>query len=189
VGEPASSVAKMPGWPSVGTLLTDWKPASRRNFMVSSQPSFMPRFSAAMLGWRIHSWRRWTDSSWRFSISLLMATRSSAARTERVRFGKESAAAPTRPEAAAAWRNVRRSTGFWGCDFSMESWDVEDSWLDMVLPGFFGARPLAVRFEWREGTPGRERGQRWNRSTLADHMLRTWGAACCAPTRTTLAMN
>ena len=49
-GAPASSVAKMPGWPSVGTFVAPWKPASRNIRMVSSQPSFMPRFSAAMEG-------------------------------------------------------------------------------------------------------------------------------------------
>ncbi len=61
-GAPASSVAKMPGCPSVGTFATLWKPASLKSRMVSSQPSFMPRFSAAIEGWRIPSCRRWTAS-------------------------------------------------------------------------------------------------------------------------------
>ena len=77
-GAPASSVAKMPGWPSVGTLLT-WNPASRSMLMVSSQPSFMPRFSAAMEGWRIQVCSRFTVSSWRLVISAAMASRSPAA--------------------------------------------------------------------------------------------------------------
>src|SRR5688572_22848145 len=34
-----------------------------------SQPSAIPRFSAAMDGSRTHSWRRCTPSSWRFTIS------------------------------------------------------------------------------------------------------------------------
>jgi len=32
--------------------------------MVKSHPSFMPRFRAAMDGWRIQSCKRFTDSSW-----------------------------------------------------------------------------------------------------------------------------
>src|SRR5437660_578441 len=44
--------------------------------MVRSQPSFMPRFSAAIEGWRIHCWMRCTASSWRFSISFQMGCRS-----------------------------------------------------------------------------------------------------------------
>src|SRR5438034_8449526 len=45
-----SSVAKMPGWPSLGSLVTCWKPASRNMPIVSWQPSSMPRFSAAIDG-------------------------------------------------------------------------------------------------------------------------------------------
>ena len=68
LGAPASNVAKMPGCPSLGIFVTCWKPASRSMRIVSSQPSFIPRFSAAIDGWRIHSCSRCTDSSWRRSI-------------------------------------------------------------------------------------------------------------------------
>src|SRR5205085_8948499 len=40
------------------------------------QPSFMPRFSAAMEGCLIHAWSRWTASSWRFSISFHIGLKS-----------------------------------------------------------------------------------------------------------------
>src|SRR5437763_36431 len=79
-GAPASSVAKMPGWPSVGIFVTWSKPASLSMRMVSSQPSFTPRFSAAMEGCRIHSCRRATASSWCLSISVEIGARSSARR-------------------------------------------------------------------------------------------------------------
>src|SRR5712664_1648380 len=77
--------------------------------MVSSQPSFMPRFSAAMEGWRIQSWRRLTDSSWRFSISARMASRSpGCACAQR---GIANVAAVAAAAAAAPCRKVRRSDG------------------------------------------------------------------------------
>ena len=47
---PESSVAKMPGLPSVGTLRTIWKPASRSRPKVNSQLSSTRHFSAAMPG-------------------------------------------------------------------------------------------------------------------------------------------
>ena len=56
-GAPASRVAKTPGCPSVGTRATVWKPASRASRIMSSQPSAIPRFSAAMDGCRTHSCR------------------------------------------------------------------------------------------------------------------------------------
>ena len=62
-GAPASSVAKTPGWPSVGTLLTAWKPASRASRIIISQPSATPPFSAAIEGCRTHCCRRSTLSS------------------------------------------------------------------------------------------------------------------------------
>jgi len=54
-GAPASSVAKTAGWPSVGMRVTFPKPASRASRIISSQPSLMPRFSAAIDGCLIHS--------------------------------------------------------------------------------------------------------------------------------------
>jgi hypothetical protein len=62
-GAPASSVAKTPGWPSVGTLVTAWKPASRAKRIIISQPSAMPRFSAAIDGCPTHSCSRCTPSA------------------------------------------------------------------------------------------------------------------------------
>jgi len=74
--------------------------------MVSSQPSFTPRFSAAMDGCRIHSCRRDTASSWRFSISVKIGARSSARRVEGGALGQARAAVA----AAVRSRKVRRST-------------------------------------------------------------------------------
>ena len=107
-GAPASSVAKIPGWPSVGTFETWSNPASRSICMVRSQPSVIPRFSAAMEGCWIQCCKRWTDSSWRFSIWARMPSISSAGRAGDAaacaHFGSASAAAP----AAALCRNNRR---------------------------------------------------------------------------------
>ena len=108
-GAPASSVAKIPGWPSVEILVTAPKPASRSMFMVSSQPSFMPRFSAAMEGWRIQVCRRLTLSSWRLVISAVMASRSPAAAAREV-CGQLNAAAPAAAARDEVRRNSRRST-------------------------------------------------------------------------------
>ena len=44
--------------------------------IISSQPSAMPRFSAAIDGWRIQSCRRATASSWRLAISARTGSRS-----------------------------------------------------------------------------------------------------------------
>src|SRR5437588_10611762 len=104
-GAPASSVAKMPGWPSVGIFVTWSKPASLSMRMVSSQPSFTPRFSAAMDGCRIHSCRRATASSWRFSISVKIGARSSERRV-----GGALGQARAALAAAVRSRKVRRST-------------------------------------------------------------------------------
>ena len=68
-GAPASSAAKTPGWPSVGIFVTAPNPASRSIRIRRSQPSVMPRFSAAIDGCRIHSCNRCTASSWRFTMS------------------------------------------------------------------------------------------------------------------------
>src|SRR5437588_2653643 len=62
-GAPASSVANTPGCPLDGTFATCWNPASRSIFISSSQPSFMPRFSAAIEGCRIQVCSRCTFSS------------------------------------------------------------------------------------------------------------------------------
>ncbi len=78
--------------------------------MVKSQPSFIPRFSAAMEGCLIHSCSRCTDSSCRFSISFWIALRSSAAAPPDAQPGKASEAAPTNPLAATPCKNARRST-------------------------------------------------------------------------------
>src|SRR5437763_1950553 len=105
-GAPASSVAKMPGWPSVGIFVTWSKPASLSMRIVSSQPSFTPRFSAAMDGCRIHSCRRATASSWCLSISVKIGARSSARRVAVGALGHARAAVA----AAVRSRKVRRST-------------------------------------------------------------------------------
>src|SRR6266850_5233197 len=64
---------------------------------------------AAMDGWRIQSWRRLTDSSWRFSISARMASRSpGCACAQR---GIANVAAVAAAAAAAPCRKVRRSDG------------------------------------------------------------------------------
>src|SRR5947208_5996953 len=73
--------------------------------MVSSQPSFMARFSAAMDGCRIHSCRRVTASSWRFSISVKIGARSSERRV-----GGALGQARAALAAAVRSRKVRRST-------------------------------------------------------------------------------
>ena len=52
---PASSVAKTPGWPLVAMRSACWNPASSASRAISAQPSSMPRFSAAIDGWWIHS--------------------------------------------------------------------------------------------------------------------------------------
>ena len=62
-----------------GILVTAGSPPRAACCMVSSQPSLMPRFSAAMEGWRIQVCRRFTLSSWRLVISAVMASRSPAA--------------------------------------------------------------------------------------------------------------
>ena len=138
-GAPASSVAKIPGWPSVGTLVTCSKPASRSN--VHGQ--FAAFVHAAIFrgdgGCWIHCCKRWTDSSWRFSISVRMASMSSAARTERVRFGNESAAAPTK----TGW--LRRPGG--RCGDRRRS---EDSDSFVRTTRILGRRKFSVR----HGSPG-----------------------------------
>jgi len=48
---PESMVAKMPGCPSVGILVTVWNPASLSICIVNAQPSSTPLFSAAIEGW------------------------------------------------------------------------------------------------------------------------------------------
>src|SRR6266850_2162660 len=64
---------------------------------------------AAMDGWRIQSWRRLTDSSWRFSISARMASRSpGCACAQR---GIANVAAVAAAAAAAPCRKMRRSDG------------------------------------------------------------------------------
>src|SRR5438874_6138199 len=95
----------MPGWPSVGIFVPESKPASLSMRMVSSQPSFMARFSAAMDGCRIHSCRRVTASSWRFSISVKIGARSSERRV-----GGALGQARAALAAAVRSRKVRRST-------------------------------------------------------------------------------
>jgi hypothetical protein len=55
---PLSIVANTPGWPSVGTIVALWKPASRARFAMYCAPSFMLRFSAAMEGSAIQSCSR-----------------------------------------------------------------------------------------------------------------------------------
>src|ERR1700758_403100 len=65
----------------------------------------MPRFSAAMEGWRIQVCNRSTDSWCRFSISFLIASISLLGNAP-VHFGSASVAAL----AATPCKNVRRST-------------------------------------------------------------------------------
>src|SRR5579859_733620 len=72
-----------------------------------SQPSVIPRFSAAMDGCRIHSCSMFTDSSWRFSISARSGFRSSASAA---RAGRVEASAA--PPATAVCRNARRLMAF-----------------------------------------------------------------------------
>ena len=69
---------------------------------MSSQPSAIPRFSAAMAGCLTHSWRRVTLSAWRFTISAWIAACASSAASEKR--GRVITAAP----AAAAPRKSRR---------------------------------------------------------------------------------
>src|SRR5205807_1691304 len=92
--------------------------------MVSSQPSFTPRFSAAMDGCRIHSCRRATASSWRFSISVKIGARSSERRVggalgqagEGARFNLAwralLAEVPNAPQHMGDFRSAHRSGGF-----------------------------------------------------------------------------
>src|SRR6478672_1549357 len=86
--------------------------------MVSSQPSFMPRFSAAMDGCFIHVCMRCTVSSWRLAISARMADKSSSNPVRPVVEGKTFSVALTQPgsarlaaPAAAPTRKPRRSNG------------------------------------------------------------------------------
>src|SRR5712691_7494242 len=104
-GAPASTVAKMPGWPSVDTFVTSLNPASRKSLIVRSQPWVMPLFSAAIDGCRTHSCKRCTASSWRLSISVRMAPRSLA--SAHAQHGHASATVL----ATAPWRKARRSIG------------------------------------------------------------------------------
>jgi len=64
--------------PSVCTISTFWKPASRASLAMYSAPSFELRFSAAIDGSAIQSCRRLSDSSWRLPISALIAALSVA---------------------------------------------------------------------------------------------------------------
>src|SRR4051794_32204093 len=104
-------MAKTPGLPSVGTRVTCWNPASLARSIISVHPSSAARFSAAMEGRRIHSWRRATPSAWRFTISAWMASTSaprlSEVLAERRILGNASVAA----EAAVAPRSSRRVIG------------------------------------------------------------------------------
>src|SRR5262249_21989027 len=100
LGAPASSVANTPGNPSVGTRSARWKPASRNMRRKSCTPSSAPTPSAGMVGWRIPSCKRRTDSSWRFWISRSTGPRS-AARASR---GSINQAAP----ASEPRKSVRR---------------------------------------------------------------------------------
>ena len=102
-GAPASRVAKTPGWPSVGTLVTDWNPASRTKRIIISQPSAMPRFSAAIDGCLTHSCKRCTPSAWRFTISACTGSLLSVA--AKAKRGATRAVADVVPAAA---RNSRR---------------------------------------------------------------------------------
>src|ERR1044071_7593668 len=95
----------MPGCPSVGIFVTWSNPASFSIRIVRSQPSVMPRFSAAMDGCRIHSCRRCTASSWRCSICVKMGVRSSGSAVASRGNARAAAAA-----AAVVSRNVLRST-------------------------------------------------------------------------------
>src|SRR5437773_10992784 len=79
--------------------------------IIMSQPSFMPRFSAAMDGWRIQACNRLTDSSWGFSISARMASRSLAGAAPLAQAGRADVAAPAVAVAAAGWREGGRSEG------------------------------------------------------------------------------
>src|SRR5206468_12121255 len=70
---------------------------------MSSQPSAIPRFSAAIEGWWIHCWRRLTAASWRFSTCASTGARpGSPGGDDRIRAGIARVAAP----AAAPWRKV-----------------------------------------------------------------------------------
>src|SRR5262249_56561725 len=101
-GALASSVAKTPGCPSVETFSARWNPASLSIRIIRSQPSVIPRFSAAIEGWWIHSCKRLIASS--CLLSAWARTGESAggggeAAALRL-FGSASVAAP----AAAPWR-------------------------------------------------------------------------------------
>src|SRR5579862_2419379 len=148
LGAPASRVAKTPGWPSVGIFSTRWKPASRRKSIISAQPSFMPRFSAAMEGCLIQVCRRRTDSSWRFSISARMPATSSGARPgmaprRRPRFPATVAhggvAAAVRAAAPALCRNSLR--GLVPCGFPF---DIVCLLGRLLVCGDFLAQSLAL---------------------------------------------
>src|SRR5437016_3417990 len=102
----------MPGWPSLGSLVTCPNPASRSSRMVSSHPSSMPRCSAAIEGWRIHSCRRCTASSWRFSIWAITGERSSACVIGR-RPGRANATAPAAVFSRKARRSIKRPPCEW----------------------------------------------------------------------------
>ncbi len=70
---PLSMVANTPGWPSVGTMVAESKPASRARLAMYSAPSFMLRFSAAMEGCAIQSWMRLMAASRPASAALRIA--------------------------------------------------------------------------------------------------------------------
>ena len=63
-GAPASSVAKTPGWPSVGTRHRALEAGVGQHPDEQLAPSFMPRFSAAIEGWRTQAWRPRTASAY-----------------------------------------------------------------------------------------------------------------------------
>src|SRR5690349_6532183 len=90
---PASSVAKTPGFPSVSRMVTCWNPASRASLAMNSAPAGKLRSSAAIEGKAIQSCSRFTDSSWRFAISVRMAAKSSAASIGKARANVAIAAA------------------------------------------------------------------------------------------------
>ena len=115
---PASSVAKTPGTPSVGMRSTCWKPASRSNCIMWLQPSSVLRPSAAMVGVRIQSCNRCTDSSCKRSASRYTGARSLPA-------AKPCRAAITRPSAVEPMTKSRRLSVFMTgtfSDFSRRRW-------------------------------------------------------------------
>ena len=73
-------MANTPGFPSVATIVTFWKPASRASCAMRSAPAAEFKLSAAIDGSAIQSWSRFTASSWRAAISFFTSANSSAAR-------------------------------------------------------------------------------------------------------------